>query len=293
MSSEQLFFIAIAGVLILGALGAFAVAYRRSLSEQDLWESGVSPETRKADKPADVTVAAAVAAAASPETESVDEAVDLAPAEAESAVAVATAPVQLETQQVIEISPEQAGVNRRQFFNRALGGLFGAWMGMFGLASLAMLWPKVSGGFGSDVDAGALEDIRDAVFNSDGSITPLFVPEAKAYIVPITSESQSGSQFTDDLKVVAGGFVALWQKCVHLGCRVPWCGSSQGFECPCHGSKYNSLGEYFAGPAPRNLDRFEVAEQNGRFIVKTGSVIRTNRAPVRNASYPQGPSCIG
>ena len=52
MSSEQLFFIAIAGVLILGALGAFAIAYRRSLSEQDMWESGVSAETRKADKPA-------------------------------------------------------------------------------------------------------------------------------------------------------------------------------------------------------------------------------------------------
>ena len=33
------------------------------------------------------------------------------------------------------------------------------------------------------------------------------------------------------------GVVALYQKCVHLGCRVPWCTSSQWFECPCHGSQ--------------------------------------------------------
>lgn len=287
MSTDQIFFIAIAAVLILGALGAFAIAYRRSLSEQDLWETGVSSETRKADRATDVGVRSVVIEAPA------QEVVDMVTGEDEAGgVAVAAPPVRVETQQVIEISPEEAGVNRRQFFNRALGGLFGAWLGMFGLASLAMLWPKVSGGFGSDVDAGALDDIRDQVFNPDGTITPLFVPEAKAYIIPITSETQSGSQFTDDLKVVAGGFVALWQKCVHLGCRVPWCGSSQGFECPCHGSKYNSIGEYVAGPAPRNLDRFEVAEVDGRLIVKTGSVISTARAPVKNVLYPQGPSCI-
>ena len=52
------------------------------------------------------------------------------------------------------------------------------------------------------------------------------------------------------------GYVALYQKCVHLGCRVPWCESSQWFECPCHGSKYNRVGEKQGGPAPRGLDRF-------------------------------------
>lgn len=288
MSSDQIFFIAIAGVLILGALGAFAIAYRRSLSEQDLWEGGVSAETRKADRPAAVAVTAAVIEAPSEEVEAL-----VADSPEEGAVAVATAPIQVETRQVIEISPEEAGVNRRQFFNRALGGLFGAWMGMFGLASLAMLWPKVSGGFGSDVDAGLLEDIRDQVFNADGTITPFFIPSAKAYVVPVTADAQSGSQFTDDLSVVAGGFAALWQKCVHLGCRVPWCSSSQGFECPCHGSKYNSLGEYVAGPAPRNLDRFEVFVRDDHLIIKTGSVIGTSRAPVKSVLYPQGPSCIG
>ncbi|MEE8375427.1 MAG: hypothetical protein V3S26_03815, partial [Acidimicrobiia bacterium] len=68
---------------------------------------------------------------------------------------------------------------------------------------------------------------------------------------------------------------------------------SQGFECPCHGSKYNSVGEWFAGPAPRNLDRFVVEVQNGRFIIKTGSIVLTPRAPSLTVKYPQGPSCIG
>ena len=39
------------------------------------------------------------------------------------------------------------------------------------------------------------------------------------------------------------GIVALSQRCVHLGCRVPFCQTSQWFECPCHGSKYNRVGE--------------------------------------------------
>ncbi len=43
----------------------------------------------------------------------------------------------------------------------------------------------------------------------------------------------------------------LYQRCVHLGCRVPFCNSSKWFECPCHGSKYNEAGEYQLGPAPR------------------------------------------
>ena len=60
---------------------------------------------------------------------------------------------------------------------------------------------------------------------------------------------------------------------------MPWCNSTKGFECPCHGSKYNMVGEYFAGPAPRNLDRFNVSNVNGRFIIDTGTIIESPRAP--------------
>ena len=45
----------------------------------------------------------------------------------------------------------------------------------------------------------------------------------------------------------------------HLGCRVPECVTSQWFECPCHGSQYNRVGEKKGGPAPRGLDRFAMS----------------------------------
>jgi cytochrome b6-f complex iron-sulfur subunit len=77
--------------------------------------------------------------------------------------------------------------------------------------------------------------------------------------------------------VLAGmeeGVVALYQKCVHLGCRVPWCSASQWFECPCHGSKYNRVGEKTGGPAPRGLDRFGVSVDGGVVVVDTKQVIQ-------------------
>jgi cytochrome b6-f complex iron-sulfur subunit len=92
--------------------------------------------------------------------------------------------------------------------------------------------------------------------------------------------------------VVTDGLMALYMRCVHLGCRVPWCAPSQGFECPCHGSRYNAIGQYFGGPAPRNLDRFAVENQGGRLIIRTGTIIQTPRAPELSVPYPQGPSCI-
>jgi cytochrome b6-f complex iron-sulfur subunit len=208
--------------------------------------------------------------------------------EVEAATTVVTV---LETQRVVEVTPEESGVTRRQFFNRALSATFFAFLGMQGVYYLAFFWPKLSGGFGSDVDAGEIGEIQTAVFASDGSILPLFVPEAKAYIVPAPSSSVS-EQF-EGKSVATDNLMALFQRCVHLGCRVPWCGPSQGFECPCHGSKYNSVGQYFAGPAPRNLDRFVVENQNNRLIIRTGQVVETSRAPTLTVSYPQGPSCIG
>ena len=69
------------------------------------------------------------------------------------------------------------------------------------------------------------------------------------------------------------GLVALYQRCVHLGCRVPWCKSSQWFECPCHGSKYNRVGEKKGGPAPRGLDRFPIDVGGGTVAIDTGGRI--------------------
>jgi cytochrome b6-f complex iron-sulfur subunit len=187
------------------------------------------------------------------------------------------------------VSPEEGGVSRRQFFNRAITATFGTFLAAQGLYYLAFFWPKLTGGFGADIDAGPVADLRTQVFTPAGGILPLFIPEARAYLVP--APEQESAQF-EGQSVETDGLMALYMRCVHLGCRVPWCAPSQGFECPCHGSRYNSVGEYFGGPAPRNLDRFVVENQGGNFIIRTGSIIQTPRAPELSVQYPQGPSCI-
>jgi cytochrome b6-f complex iron-sulfur subunit len=285
-----------AAVAIFGAVGAFAIAFRRVRSEEEEdWASKVAPETRTADKSMrGIKVEPIAAARPSEETE---EAVQTPPAESEAAEPeeeVESEPVSVsvvEAQRVVEVSPEESGVTRRQFFNRAIGATFGLWSAGLGISFLAFLWPRVTGGFGAEINAGPVPDIQSQLHTSDGGVLPLFIPEARAYIVP--GPSNLSAEFAGK-KVDGADMMALYQRCVHLGCRVPWCATSQGFECPCHGSKYNAVGEYFAGPAPRNLDRFvvEVTDAN-EFIIHTGTIIETPRAPVPSVEYPRGPSCIG
>jgi Rieske Fe-S protein len=213
--------------------------------------------------------------------------------EVESTVEVtADQTVKLEEKEVFEeISEEEAGITRRQFLTKALRISFGAFAGIQLISYLGFFWPKISGGFGSKVDAGTVEELKNQIFQSDGSVLPAFIPSARAYVLPLSDAAASKSQFSSG-GTVAEGLVAVYQRCVHLGCRVPWCNSSQGFECPCHGSKYNMVGEYFAGPAPRNLDRFNVSVVSGRFIIDTGTIIESPRAPELSVKYPQGLSCI-
>ena len=273
---------------VLGALGAFTIAFRRTRSEREDPTAGVSEETRRADRSmSGVRVAPVVVPAAdepAPDDAVTEEEVEPEPEPATAGVAV------VERQRVIEVSTEESGVTRRQFFNRAITTTFGSFLGLFGLYSLAFFWPKLTGGFGSDVDAGVVGDLLAQTVTPDGAVVPVFIPEGRAYVVPAPG---SLSEQFEGREVAAGGLMALFQRCVHLGCRVPWCATSIGFECPCHGSKYNAVGEYFAGPAPRNLDRFQVSLEGDRFIIHTGSIIQTPRASVLSVAYPQGPSCIG
>jgi cytochrome b6-f complex iron-sulfur subunit len=285
MTTSQILVVSIGVVCVLATVAAFAIAYRRGGEKPADWRAALSKEALAADVSKETAPVFATEAAAIPDTADVEDgAAEVPPPEPAAAVTVA------EVQRVVEISPEEAGVTRRQFFNRALLATWGGYLGLMGLGMVAFIWPKLSGGFGSKTDAGPVEDIRAQVFLPDGSVQPLFIPDARAYVMPF--DEPEGPQF-EGKAVVAGGLTALWQKCVHLGCRVPWCATSQGFECPCHGSKYNFIGEYEAGPAPRNLDRFVVeVTEDGRFIIDTGSVIQTARAIAKTVPYPQGPSCI-
>jgi cytochrome b6-f complex iron-sulfur subunit len=86
----------------------------------------------------------------------------------------------------------------------------------------------------------------------------------------------------------------LYQRCTHLGCRVPFCDSSQWFECPCHAALFDRVGEYREGPAPRGLDLMAARVERGRLIVDSGALVRG--LPVgTNTTHqePEGPFCVG
>lgn len=64
----------------------------------------------------------------------------------------------------------------------------------------------------------------------------------------------------------AGGIYAISAVCTHLGCSVGR--SSEGFACPCHGSRFSPSGEVLGGPAPRALPCLEVGRAaDGQLVV--------------------------
>ena len=290
MSIVELSFIAIGAIGLLGVVGIVAIVTGRGPGNID-WKKNIDKRAVKAEKSKEKTSFFAPSKPKSVEEVNIEEANEID--ETEEALEESDGSIKIEEKIVYEeISEEERYITRKQFLGKALGGTFGAFMGIQALAWLGFLWPKVSGGFGSKVDAGKIEDLKNQIIQADGSVIPAFIPEARAYILPFSESTAGDSQFTDG-STIADGLVAVYQRCVHLGCRVPWCNTSQGFECPCHGSKYNMVGEYYAGPAPRNLDRFVVSvSSSGKLIIDTGTIIESPRAPGLSVKYPQGLSCI-
>ncbi|HEX2040239.1 MAG TPA: Rieske 2Fe-2S domain-containing protein [Acidimicrobiales bacterium] len=190
------------------------------------------------------------------------------------------------------LDDEALGVTRRQFFNRSIVAMFGLGLGGFGAATLGFLWPSLSGGFGSKIRVGKLDDILGQIA---ATREPVYVAEARSWIAPYPQEALDKARDIYTGGVLDGmeqGVVALYQKCVHLGCRVPWCTSSQWFECPCHGSQYNRVGERKAGPAPRGLDRFGVSVDGGVVVVDTAQVIQGPPIGTNTTGQEQeGPHC--
>lgn len=159
-------------------------------------------------------------------------------------------------------------MKRRQFLSRM-------WTAGAGLVAAAGAWttwdlfrPLATTGFGGRVRSVAPESVPE--------VGVVEVPAARAYLTRINGE-----------------IVALSEKCTHLGCRVPFCDSSGQFECPCHGSVFNRVGDYLAGPAPRGMDRYPVElDESGLLYIDTGDRMDGPEPGVLNVDEPaSGPSC--
>ncbi len=177
-------------------------------------------------------------------------------------------------------------ISRRDFFRGGMLVALGAFVAEFGGASLAFLWPNLKGGFGSVIEAGTLSDIKGFISANN---QPFYYGAGRFYIVPYNGDG-TNSVYAG---ITADNLMALYQKCVHLGCRVPFCQTSQWFECPCHGSKYNEAGEYQLGPAPTGLNRFKIIVEGDTVKVDTSTIIPgPPRGTNTTHQSPEGPFCV-
>ena len=188
---------------------------------------------------------------------------------------------------------DEIGVARRQFLNRSLVGGMLLSIGTFGGTMLAFLWPGSTGGFGSKIAVGKIVDIKASIQAGNGFA---YYPEGRMWITAYPASAMEKARKAYSPAELAGmevGVIALYQKCVHLGCRVPACLTSQWFECGCHGSQYNQAGEKKGGPAPRGLDRFPMTVSGGSLSVNTGVIIQG--PPIGTNTTGQeadGPHCV-
>jgi len=277
MSTPLIIALAVAAIVILGGL-VFVTAARKS---EVRGAGALSRETKKRDRgavsaTAGATVRAYESAATSTSTE----------------VAVRDS---VELTEWVAPDPEALGETRRAFFNRATVTLMSASLGAFGASLIGFLWKGSAGGFGSKIAVGKIDDVLQGIKSNKGF---MYYPEARAWVTEYPKDSLAKAQavYGSQPAVLAGmeaGVVALYQKCPHLGCRVPDCKSSQWFECGCHGSMYNRVGEKKGGPAPRGMDRFGVAVNNGVLVIDTGAVFGGPPIGVNTTGQEaEGPHCL-
>ncbi|HEV2129255.1 MAG TPA: Rieske 2Fe-2S domain-containing protein [Thermomicrobiales bacterium] len=143
-------------------------------------------------------------------------------------------------------TPARKLTSRRSFTRNATLGAIGIVTAQIAGGFVWLLWPNKTGAFGGEITVSA-----EAVPEVGGD--PFRYSQGQFYVVN-----------TDN------GVLALWWKCPHLGCTVPFIAAENQFICPCHGSVYDYNGEYVAGPAPRGMDIMPLeVQEDGAIAVNT------------------------
>lgn len=154
-------------------------------------------------------------------------------------------------------------VSRRDVLKLSLGAAGLAVLGESIFIGLSFLSPRIGDGeFGAEINAGAVDKFPA------GSVTPF--SQGRFYLV----------------RLADGGFLALYRRCTHLGCSVPYDPVKGQFVCPCHGSAFSTDGEVLNPPAPRPLDRFAITIKDGSVLVNTGKPVSREPHTQPEIIYP-------
>jgi len=101
---------------------------------------------------------------------------------------------------------------------------------------------------------------------------------AKKFTVILPETLAAGETFVPPGRAVAlfrdgEGVHAISTICTHLGCVVN--PTTEGFECPCHGSRFATDGSVTKGPAPRALAWLKVSNKGGAWVVDEDTKVPT------------------
>ena len=193
---------------------------------------------------------------------------------------------------IVVVQPAPAAFQLPQVSRRKVL-LIGFWGGMgamlLGIVTTIInsLYPRNVTGFGGTVFVGTVDALKGAPGQKVHNL------DAKAWLVMLT-----GDQVGRNPGAQEGSIIALYHKCPHLGCTVPWRpdfsredprnGETYAgwFLCPCHGSTYSDAGVRVFGPAPRSMDTFALAIAGGKMTVNTGKITTGNETNPSRAILP-------
>ena len=146
-------------------------------------------------------------------------------------------------------------ISRRGFIKAGMGALASlALIEMGGAGFLFLRARSLDGRFGGTITAGPVDTFPR------GSVTEF----ADAHFSLIRSPE--------------GGFLAVHNRCTHLGCTVNWVEADNVFICPCHAASFDFYGHFQGPPVPRPLDTFRVGFEETAVLVDTS-------LPQRRDSY--------
>lgn len=127
--------------------------------------------------------------------------------------------------------PNPTLTRRRALTLTSAFGLFGAAV-VAGFSNLLFFRPRVTYG----------EPSRFRIGKPEGFPVGVRLPLGQQRVTIVRSEA---------------GVAAISNTCTHLGCVIAT--TEVGFECPCHGSRFDSEGAVLGGPAPRPLPWFQIS----------------------------------
>ncbi|MBI2350707.1 MAG: Rieske 2Fe-2S domain-containing protein [Deltaproteobacteria bacterium] len=134
-------------------------------------------------------------------------------------------------------------LSREEFLALLAWSSVGIPASLVGAGSFAFLVPRVTSGSPTSIKIGRTEDFPPE--------SQIILPENQLTIISET-----------------GGLRAMSVRCTHLGCtvgKVEW-----GYQCPCHGSRFDSTGRVLRGPAPKPLPWFRIFRgPDGDLVVDT------------------------